>query len=223
MNNNTVSRKVVPMIATILSAIMLAVSSIPSLVPATAFAQQDETVDNLPGLSNIEPNNEAENIVEDKSVVVDPTIQVSTETATNVNNDNDVAFSEGCADISDDDEVTQTNRQAADQEVHKNNDVGDGGIVVEPTIQVSTQIATNVNTDNDVYIVLGCDDGDAKISDDDKVTQQNEQIANQESISDSEVGDGGVLVSPDIQRSTQIATNHNEDNDRVVYVGLPDL
>jgi hypothetical protein len=223
VNEKTGSRKVVLLIATMLSAIMLVATSIPALSPATAFAQHVEPVDNLLGQLNVDPNNDgnlAENIVEDKSVVVEPTIQVSTQTATNVNNDNDVAFSEGCADISDDDEVTQTNRQAADQVVHKDSKVGDGGVVVEPTIQVSTQTATNVNNDNDVYIVLGCDDDDSnlEISDDDKVTQLNEQIANQVVHKDSKVCDGGVVVSPHIQRSTQTATNYNEDNDRVVLV-----
>jgi hypothetical protein len=223
VNKKTGSRKVVLLIATMLSAVMLAATSIPSLSPATAFAQHVEPADNLLGQLNVDPNNDgnlAENIVEDKSVTVDPTIQVSTQTATNINNDNDVAFSEGCADISDDDEVTQTNRQAADHVVHKDSEVGDGGVVVEPTIQVSTQTATNVNNDNDVYIVLGGDDDDSnlEISDDDKVTQLNEQIANQVVLSDSEVGDGGVVVNPHIQRSTQTATNYNEDNDRVVLV-----
>jgi hypothetical protein len=225
VNEKTGSRKVVLLIATILSAIMLAATSILSLSPATAFAQHVEPADNLLGQLNVDPNingNLAENIVEDKSVTVEPTIQVSTQTAINVNNDNDVAFSEGCADISDDDEVTQTNRQAANQVVvHKDSEVGDGGVVVEPTTQLSTQTATNVNNDNDVYIVLGCDDDDSnlEISDDDEVTQLNEQIANQVVVhKDSEVGDGGVVVDPTIQRSTQTATNYNEDNDRVVLV-----
>jgi hypothetical protein len=227
VNEKTGFRKVALLIATMLSAIMLAATSIPSLSPATAFAQHVEPVDNLLGQLNVDPNNDGnlvENIVEDKSVTVDPTIQVSTQTATNVNNDNDVAFLEGCADISDDDVVTQTNRQAANQVVHKDSEVGDGGLVVEPTIQVSTQTATNVNNDNDVYIVLGCDDDDSnlEISDDDVVTQTNRQAANQVVHKDSEVGDGGLVVNPHIQRSTQTATNVNNDNDVYIVLGGDD-
>jgi hypothetical protein len=157
VNEKTGSRKVVLLIATMLSAIMLAATSIPSLSPATAFAQHVEPVDNLVGQLNVDPNNDgnlAENIVEHKSVTVDPTIQVSTQTATNVDNDNEVAFSEGCADISDDDEVTQTNRQAADQVVHKDSEVGDGGVVVNLHIQRSTQTATNYNEDNDRVVLV---------------------------------------------------------------------
>jgi hypothetical protein len=74
-----------------------------------------------------------------------------------------------------------------------------------------------------VYIVLGCYDGDVKISDNDQVIQVNEQVANPEVLSNSEEGDGGVLVSQQTQRSAQTATNHNEDNDRVVYVESPNL
>ena len=126
----------------------------------------------------------------------------------------------GNLEISDDDKVTQLNEQIANQEILSNSEVGDGGVLVNPHMQRSTQTAANVNTDNDVYIVLGGDDdgGNLEISDDDKVTQLNEQIANQEILSNSEVGDGGVLVNPHMQRSTQTATNYNEDNDRVVLV-----
>jgi hypothetical protein len=96
-------------------------------------------------------------------------------------------------------------------------------VLVDPTIQTSVQTAVNINNDNDVYIVLGWYDGDVKINDADQVIQVNEQIANQEALSDSEEGDGGVLVSQQTQRSAQTAINHNEDNDRVVYVESPNL
>jgi hypothetical protein len=205
------------LIATTMSAIMLVGSSSPSLVPATAFAQRDGSTDDLLGqLLNLDSNNEnniAENEVDHYSVIVDPTIQqISVDTAVKFTNGNDVALLGGCADINDDDKVTQVSEQAANQVVHKNNDVEDGVLVVDPTIQqISVQTAANVNTDNDVYIVLGCHDGNVKISDDDKVTQVSEQAANQEALSDS---DGSTIQ----QISVQTAANHNEDNDRTVYV-----
>jgi hypothetical protein len=96
MNNNTISRKVALMTAILLSAIMLTASSIPSLIPARAFAQEDGAAGNL-----------AETLVEDKSVIVDPSIQLSTQTAANVNTDIDVYIIMGCNEcnvkISDDD------------------------------------------------------------------------------------------------------------------------
>ena len=210
------------LIATTMSAIMLVGSSSPSLVPATAFAQRDGSTDNLLGqLLNLDSNNEnniAENEVDHYSVIVDPTIQqTSVDTAVKFTNGNDVALLGGCADINDDDKVTQVSEQAANQEVHKNNDVEDGVLVVDPTIQqISVQTSANVNTDNDVYIVLGCHDGNVKISDNDKVTQVSEQAANQEALTDSD--------GPTIQQiSVQTAANHNEDNDRTVYIGSLNL
>jgi hypothetical protein len=218
VNSNTVSKKLMVMIATMVSAIILVGSSVPSLVPATAFAQQAGSA------GNNDQNNLTENLVKDNIMIVDPIIQHSTEVDANVNVDDDVGVSEGCAEISDDDEVEQINEQKADQKVHKNNDLGaGGGVVVEPSIQLSTQTATNVNTDNDVYIILGCDEGNVDISDNDKVKQVNDQTANQEALSNSEVGAGGVLVSPTIQRTDQTASNLNEDNDRIVYIGSPNL
>ena len=182
------------------STIILATSVVPSLLPTAAFAEPDGD-----------------------GVVVDPTTQTSVETSTNINVDHDVIFSTGCADISDDDEVTQVNEQSAKQEVRKNNDVRIGGLIIEPTIQTSVQTAANVNYDNDVFIVMGCDDGSVDISDDDKVTQVNEQSAKQEVQSDSEVGDGGEIISPTIQKAAQTSRNINQDNDRVIMIPLPKL
>jgi hypothetical protein len=214
------------LIATTMSAIMLVGSSSPSLVPATAYAQRDGSTDDLLGQllnldsKNLDSNNEnniAENEVDHYSVIVDPTIQISVDTAVKFTDGNDVALLGGCADIKDDDKVTQVSEQDANQVVHKNNDVEDGGLVVDPTIQqISVQTAANVNTDNDVYIVLGCHDGNVKISDNDKVTQVSEQAANQEALTDSD--------GPTIQQiSVQTAANHNEDNDRTVYIGSLNL
>jgi hypothetical protein len=208
------------LIATTMSAILLVGSSSPSLVPATAFAQRDGSTDDLLGqLLNLDSNNEnniAENEVDHYSVIVDPTIQISVDTAVKYTNGNDVALLSGCADINDDDKVTQVSEQAANQVVHKNNDVEDGVLVVDPTIQqISVQTAANVNTDNDVYIVLGCHDGNVKISDNDKVTQVSEQAANQEALTDSD--------GPTIQQiSVQTAANVNTDNDVYIVLGYPD-
>ena len=214
------------LIATTMSAIMLVGSSSPSLVPATAFAQRDGSTDDLLGQllnldsKNLDSNNEnniAENEVDHYSVIADPTIQISVDTAVKFTDSNDVALLGGCADINDDDKVKQVSEQAANQVVHKNNDVEDGVLVVDPTIQqISVQTAANVNTDNDVYIVLGYNDGNVKISDNDKVTQVSEQASNQEALTDSD--------GPTIQQiSVQTAANHNEDNDRTVYIGSLNL
>jgi hypothetical protein len=200
MSHNLIAKKCALSITTMLSVIMLAASMVPSLFSTTAFAASGED-----------------------DVVVDPTIEVAIELEENIDVDPDVEISEGCVNINDNDKVTQVNELTTNQEVHKNNDVADGGVVVEPTAQASVQTAANINVDNDVIIILGCDDGNAKISDNDKVTQVNELTTNQEIDSDSEVGDGGVLFSPTVQESRDKALNYNQDNDRVVFLPFPNL
>jgi hypothetical protein len=135
-----------------------------------------------------------------------------------------VTFSTGCVvNINDNDEVTQVNEQSANQEIDSDSEVGDGGVFLSKIIQESKQTAVNYNADKDVFIVLGCHHENVWISDNDEVTQVNEQSANQEIDSDSEVGDGGVFLSKIIQESKQTAVNHDHDNDGPVFVPLPDV
>ena len=198
MRNTPQAKEHFVLILTIFSAIILATLAVPSFTISFAFAEPDED-----------------------GLVVDPATQTSVESSTNVNEDNDVIFSTGCADISDDDKITQVNQQNAEQEVHRNNDIRIGGLIIEPTIQTSVQTATNINYDNDVFIVMGCDQGGAHISDNDEVTQVNQQNADQEVKSDSEVGDGGKVINPTIQMAAQTARNINQDDDRVIMIPIP--
>jgi hypothetical protein len=198
MSNNILSSNYVLLTVTVFSALVLATSFIPSFFPRTAFAVSDNG-----------------------GVVVDPSIQIAVQTAKNINVDSGVILSVGCGEINDDDKVTQVNEQTADQDVHKNNDVGDGGVVVDPSIQAAVQTAVNVNVDKKVFIVLGCNDGKVKISDDDKVTQVNEQTADQDVHIDSEVGDDGMHISPTIQKSAQTSLNLNQDDNHVIMIPLP--
>jgi hypothetical protein len=200
MGKNILSSNYVLLTGVIFSAIMLAGATVPSLFSMSAFAD-----------SNI------------GGVVVDPSIQTAVQTAANVNVDTGVILSTGCGEINDDDEVTQVNEQNADQQADKKNDAGDNGVVVDPSVQAVAQTAANVNVDSDVYIILGCNDGHVKISDDDKVTQVNEQNADQEVNNDSDVGDNGVHISPIIQKSANTAKNIDVDKDRVIMIPLPDV
>ena len=200
MGKNILSSNYVLLTGVIFSAIMLAGAMVPSVFSMPAFAD-----------SNI------------GGVVVDPSIQTAVQTAANVNVDTGVILSTGCGEINDDDEVTQVNEQNADQQADKKNDAGDNGVVVDPSVQAVAQTAANVNVDSDVYIILGCNDGHVKISDDDKVTQVNEQNADQEVNNDSDVGDNGVHISPIIQKSANTAKNIDVDKDRVIMIPLPDV
>jgi hypothetical protein len=200
MRNHILSSNYVLLTGTIFSAIMLAEAMVPSLFSMPASAASDNG-----------------------GVVVDPSIQTAEQTAANLNEDTGVILSTGCGEINDDDKVTQVNEQNADQRADKNNDVGDSGVVVDPSVQLVAQTAVNVNVDSDVYIILGCNDGQVKVSDDDKVTQVNEQNADQEVNNDSEVGDSGVHVSPIIQESVNTAENVDVDEDQVIMIPLPDV
>jgi hypothetical protein len=197
MSNNIFPNKYILITATILSSIMLAPSLVPSLFPTAAF-----------GASEV------------GGVIVDHSVQTATQTASNINVDPDVILSVGCGEISDDDEVTQVNDQDADQEVDKNNEVGIGGVIVAPSVQTLVQTAVNVNVDRDVFIILGCNEGDLEISDDDEVTQVNDQDGNQEVDNDSE---GGKQISPTEQTKEQNSINHNEDENHVIMIPFPDV
>ena len=120
MTKNLASAKYVLSVTVILSVIMLAASIMPSFFSTSAFAASD--------------NN---------NLIVDPTTQASLALSENVNVDPDVDVSKGCADVNDNDKVTQVNEQSTDQEVHKNNDAGHGAVLFTPTIQVSRQTAVN--------------------------------------------------------------------------------
>jgi hypothetical protein len=66
-----------------------------------------------------------------------------------------VTRSPGCVvNINDNDKVTQVNELTTNQEVHKNNDVADGGVLFSPTIQKSRQTAVNYNQDNDRPVLI---------------------------------------------------------------------
>jgi hypothetical protein len=176
---------------------MLAASPVPSLLPTTAFAASD-----------------------DGDIVVDPTSQTDAELGVNIEVNPDVLISDDCEDLNDADEIEQVNDQPINQEDQKNNDVGDGGIVVEPTIQTGVATGLNINVDPDVFIVIGCDDDvSVEVNDDDETEQVNDQPATQEALSDSEVGEDGVLISPDYQTAAETGYNINEDSD--AFVAIP--
>jgi hypothetical protein len=194
MSNKIIPNKYVLLTATILSAMMLAASPVPSLLPTTAFAASDD-------------------------VVVDPTSQTDAETGVNVEVNPDVHISDDCEDLNDADEIEQVNDQPINQEDQKNNDVGEDGIVVEPTVQTAVQTGLNVNVDPDVFVVIGCGDVSVEINEDDEIEQANVQPATQEALSDSEVGEDGVLISPDYQTAAETGYNINEDSD--YFVAIP--
>ena len=215
MNNTTVSRKLILMIATMLSTVMLAASSMSSLVPATAFAQQDGSVDDLLGQINSSSDNQKDvrkNEGGANSVTVDPIVQATVQPAINLNvNTHVITDKEKCKEANDN--VDQANGQSADQEGRSDGKVGEGSVYISPKVQTATQLALNVNVDTDVVLTGGCVPRD-------NLSQANDQSADQEAGSNIDAGKGSTTILPTIQNSGQIAQNQNVNNDVIQPVPL---
>src|SRR5215212_8672195 len=197
MNNNTVSRKLVLMIATMLSTVMLAASSMSSLAPATAFAQQDGSVDDLLAQissSSDSQNESRENEAGANSVTVNPIVQTAVQPAAN-------------------DNVDQANDQSADQQGRSDGTVGEGSLYVSPKVQTAQQVGLNVNVDTDVILADGCTPRD-------NLNQANDQSTSQDAGSNVDAGKGSNIILPTIQNSGTLAQNQNVNNDVIQPVPL---
>jgi hypothetical protein len=109
--------------------------------------------------------------------------------STNINEDNDVLIGQcidGHVQINDNDEVAQTNIQSTNQESDSEDEANDGGIIANKAVQDASQVATNMNMDNDLVIILGCQSGTIEINDNDEVAQTNVQSTNQQSDSEDD-------------------------------------
>jgi hypothetical protein len=115
--------------------------------------------------------------------------QESFQSGTNINEDNDVVVGrcdDGHIQVNDEDEVTQTTMSSANQEAIDDNETNLGDKIANNPVQTLTQISTNVNVDNDLVIILGCQSGSIEINDNDKVTQSHLQSTNQKVGGDNE-------------------------------------
>lgn len=61
-----------------------------------------------------------------------------------------------------------------------------GDKVANNPVQALTQVSINVNIDNDLVIILGCQSGSIEINDKDKVTKSHLQSTNQKVGGDNE-------------------------------------
>jgi hypothetical protein len=216
MSNKIIPDKYVLLTATVLSAVMLAVSPMASLVPTTAYAQEEEEEEVSEGdeeaqlnvdYKDQEDNSEIEG--GDNSVVVDPKVQTSVQPAVNVDvNTHVITDEEDCDEASD--EVNQGNIQFANQEARSDGKVGEGSFYVSPVVQLSTQVALNVYVDTDVILVPGCNPSD-------EVNQGNVASANQEADSDVEADEGNA-ITPSYQRADVIQRNDNVQNEVIIPV-----
>ncbi len=201
MNKKILSNKSVLLIATMLSTMMLATSSMASLVPTTAFAQED---------SNQEDRGEV--AVAEGGVEVDPIIQTDVQADVNTNVDTAVVTEpEECDEASNDEtqQISQSSDQLADRDV----ETGENSLYVNPVVQTSVQGAFNYNVDSDVILVEGCHPVD-------NVNTESSQSSNQQANRDIEAGEGSGLILPTYQRQVTIGEDHQINED--VYAPLPE-
>jgi hypothetical protein len=200
MNKITISNRFVLMIATMLPAIMLATSLTLSLVPVTAFAQEDD------GDSEIQSDIN-ENEGGDNSVVVDPIAQTEVEVDVNVDaNTHVISDEEDCDEASD--EVSQENDQNPSSEARSDGNVGDDSVYVSPKAQTTVLVAENINVDTDV-VPEGCNPAD-------RVNQDNDQSPSQIAGGDVETGENPITNLQIHQRAFALAENRNVDTDATI-------
>jgi hypothetical protein len=200
MNKITISNRFVLMIATMLPAIMLATSLTLSLVPVTAFAQEDD------GDSEIQSDIN-ENEGGDNSVVVDPIAQTEVEVDVNVDaNTHVISDEEDCDEASD--EVSQENDQNPSSEARSDGNVGDDSVYVSPKAQTTVLVAENINVDTDV-VPEGCNPAD-------RVNQDNDQSPSQIAGGDVETGEDPITNLQIHQDVFALAENRNVDTDATI-------
>jgi hypothetical protein len=192
VNKNALPRSYALLLIVIaLLAVMSARSPISSFVPAEAYASENISYLEKILQANIESGMQGENRnrLGGGITTTNGIDQGSFQSGTNINEDNDVVVGrcdDGHIQVNDEDEVTQTTMSSANQEGIDDNEVNLGDKVANNPVQALTQIATNVNIDNDLVIILGCQSGSIEINDNDKVTQSHLQSTNQEANDDNE-------------------------------------
>jgi hypothetical protein len=203
MNKKIVSNKSVLLIATMLSTMMLATSSMASLVPTTAFAQEDVN----------EQEDRGEVQVGDGGVGVDPIIQTNVQADVKANVDTAVVTDEeNCDEASND--VNQEISQPSEQQASRDVEAGDDSLYVGPIIQTSEQVGLNYNVDTDVILVEGCQPAD-------DVNLETSQSSDQNYNRNIDAGEGSTLNLPTDQRADQIAESRAINTDVFVEAPLP--
>lgn len=192
MNKNALPRSSALLIVIALLALMSARSPISSFAPAEAYASEND-VSYLESIlqANIGSGMQGENRnrLGGGITTTNGIDQESFQSGTNINEDNDVVVGrcdDGHIQVNDEDEVTQTTMSSANQEANDDNEAHLEDKVANNPVRALTQISTNVNIDNDLVIILGCQSGSIEINDNDKVTQSHLQSTNQEVGGDNE-------------------------------------
>ena len=213
MNIDFVSNKRILMIATMLSSMMLSASMMPSLVPATASAQ------NVPDASAINENVERALSGQPGSDSAAATEEDAQEASDGDDTGAAAATEEDAQEASDGDtsEVTPVN-SGINLDSNSEEDTtpvnSEDSLTVDPVVQSAIQSDLNVNVDT--AIVMDEEDCDEASN---EVVQANGQESDQQAATEGRVGDNGIYVGPKLQLSEQVALNANVDLDVVLVDG----
>jgi hypothetical protein len=169
-----------------LLALLLAKSPISSFRPAAAAHASENVslIENIVqtqfGFGKQEDNN-SNRLSSSSATVTKGMNQELFQGGTNVNQDNDVIIGQcdgGHIQVNDEDEITQTSINSVEH-----------GANIDIAAQELAQVATNVNIDNDLVIILDCQSSSVEINDNDNVIQTNLQSTNEEVNSDDNDND----------------------------------
>jgi hypothetical protein len=192
VGNNALPWTFAVLIPTIVLIVILAGSPISSFGVTAASGSEDLNYLEKIAQGDIGSENQEDNYMDEirrDGIITNSGERQISQSSTNISEDNDVIVGrcyDGDIVVSDNDEVTQTNIDAANLEDNSDNGSSDGDVIGNTIEQASTQVATNTNLDNDLIIIVGCHGGSVEINDNDKVTQTNLQSADQVVNSDDE-------------------------------------
>jgi hypothetical protein len=192
VGNNALPWTFAVLIPTIVLIVILSGSPISSFGVTAASGSEDLNYLEKIAQGDIGSENQEDNYMDEirrDGIITNSGERQISQSSTNISEDNDVIVGrcyDGDIVVSDNDEVTQTNIDAANLEDNSDNGSSDGDVIGNTIEQASTQVATNTNLDNDLIIIVGCHGGSVEINDNDKVTQTNLQSADQVVNSDDE-------------------------------------
>jgi hypothetical protein len=203
MNNDKVSNKRAFMIATMLSAVLLAASSITSLGPTRAFAL-DIAVPEVPEVPEVD---------------LDTGTVLAEEPNQNSNGEDEQGTS-GSGSSSDDTATTEVSPENAETGPNSNSEEDtsrveeDDFVTVDPIVQ--TDAGADVNVDVETDVVLDEEDCEEANSD---ISQRNERVSEQQANREGRQGENSLYVSPSVQTDQHFAFNFAMDSDIVLVEG----
>lgn len=198
---------------------MLAASSMPSLAPTGAFAQQEIASDITEKVNGMLTQQSDPNSNSGEQDASDGDNTEAAAAATTPDEEQDA--SDGSESSSDESE-SATPENAPDSDINldsaseedSSSVEEDDFVTVDPIVQNNVQ--TDVNAGADVALVMDEEDCDEANTEE---VQANGQDSDQQADSEGRVGDNSFYVSPKYQLSEQIAVNAHVDLDVVLVEG----